>query len=364
MMASSFGAGVPLMTLPTYTTYPILDDFSRQQIAFPDSSRRIPRYPNGQRTPGAMRVAKPRSANNSPQAMLARRRTLVNDSNQARRRQQAILQQMQETSPYYGSQHDQVKRNTRPVSWHPSSQVHDAQQLHMEIPQVDMSQLSMAMPTLYTTKEGFAGYPHLPPTPAAYSGYTSPVSGFSPLLSAYGPATQPTAMPTYISGPWIPTAQVASSCYNPSGSPDNMASCPTYDNQAFDWHTYSLHELQACTAPPTPDEFQAIQQPQEVPPEESIPYQSLEPENEEEEGEILVGMGLYDLPTKADTDPELDHYHTTTSQLLDTTYRMGKGWKLEEAWEPPASDDEDSEEDADGEDQEEDAKTTESPPAE
>lgn len=88
-----------------------------------------------------------------------------------------------------------------------------------------------------------------------------------------------------------------------------------------------------------------------MPAEESIPYQALD--EAEEEGEILVGMGLYDAPEKSDTDPELDHYRTTTSHLLGSTYRKGAGLKLEEAWEPPQDDDssndeEDDEEDAEG----------------
>ncbi|KAI0490687.1 hypothetical protein F4859DRAFT_16981 [Xylaria cf. heliscus] len=361
MMSSSFAVNVPHITPLTYTTHPILDDSFRQQQAFPDLPRRASR-------PSAMRVVKPSSANNSPQTMMARRRTMMND-NQARRRQQALdqalQQQIQNTSYYTTTHQDQVKRNSRPVSWHPSSHLPDTQQMHMQIPQVDFSQFATAMPAPYHAKECFTGYQNLPPTPAAYSGHTSPVSGFSPLLLPYGPTSQSTAMPAYISESWIPTAQVASNCFNQNSNTDTVEPFPAYSNQAsFDWHTYSPQELQACTAPPTPDECLGLQQLQAVQSEESIPFQPLEePENEEEEGEILVGMGLYDLPSKADTDPELDHYRMTTSQLLDTTYRSGKGWKLEEAWEPPATDDEDGEEDADGEDPEDEPESTESPPA-
>ncbi|KAI1429417.1 hypothetical protein F5Y12DRAFT_401691 [Xylaria sp. FL1777] len=370
MMPSVFGANVLQIPPPTYTNQTILDDFSRQQPVFPDSFRTTPRHHNGQRTSGAMRVVKPSSANNSPQTMMARRRTLMNDSNMARRRQQAldqaILQQMQDTSSYYTSYHDPVKQNSRPVSWHPSSHVPNAEQMHMQIPQVDFSQFAMAMATPYHAKECFTGYPNLPPTPTAYSGHTSPVSGFSPSLP-YCPVTQSTVLPAYITADTlVPAPQVVSSCFNPGGSPDATGELSAYTNQAsFDWHAYPPHGLQSCTAPPTPDEFLGVHQPQPVPSEESIPYQPLEEsENEEEEGEILVGMGLYDLPSKTDTDPELDHYRTTTSQFLDSTYRSGKGWKLEEAWEPPATDDEDdTEEDADGEEQAEEPNSTESPPA-
>lgn len=313
-----------------------------------------------------MRVMKPSSANNSPQSVVARRRTLVNDNNMARRRQQAldqaILQQMQERSSYYTTPQEPVRPNTRPVSWHPSSHISSAPQMQMPISQVDYHQFAMSMPTPYNVKECFAGYQNLPPTPAAYSGHTSPVSGFSPLLP-YESVTQHDVLPTYmITDPAISAPQTASNCFHPNGSPDAVGELLAYTNQTYDWHTYAPHGLQSCTAPPTPDEFQGVRELQSVPPEELIPYQPLEePKNEEEEGEILVGMGLYDLPSKADTDPELDHYRTTTSQFLDTTYRSGKGWKLEEAWEPPAIDDEDVEEDAN--DHEEDSKSPESPPA-
>jgi hypothetical protein len=97
-----------------------------------------------------------------------------------------------------------------------------------------------------------------------------------------------------------------------------------------------------------------------VPSEESIPYQSLE--ESEEEGEILVGMGLYDAPTKYDSDPQLDNYRSTTSQLLGTTYRgkepTGKGLKLEESWQPP-EDDDDDDEDGEGDDDDQEEEKTE-----
>ncbi|KAI0977380.1 hypothetical protein F4678DRAFT_12419 [Xylaria arbuscula] len=368
MMPLAYGANAFQIAPPIYPDQAILDDFSRQLPAFPDQSHRISCHLSGQRTPGAMRVVKPSSANNSPQNMMARRRTLMNDSTMARRRQQAldqaILQQMQDTSSYYTNHQEPVKQNTRPVSWHPSSHIPNVQQMHMQIPQMDFSQFPMVMSTPYHAKECFTGYQNLPPTPAVYSGHTSPAS-FSPLLPC-DPVTQSTVvLPSYITDPLVSAPQLESSCYNPGNSSVSVGGLPTYPSQApFDWNTYASHGLQSCTAPPTPDEFQGVHQPQSVPSEESIPYQPLEePDNEEEEGEILVGMGLYDIPSKADTDPQLDHYRTTTSQFLGTTYRAGKGWKLEEAWEPPASDDEDAEDDADGEDQAEESNSTQSPPA-
>ncbi|KAK7749422.1 hypothetical protein SLS62_008166 [Diatrype stigma] len=133
----------------------------------------------------------------------------------------------------------------------------------------------------------------------------------------------------------------------------------------FNLDTSNAHVSNIDTAPPTPDDIQHAQQPQPmVSSEESIPYQPLE--DSEEEGEILIGMGLYDAPDKADEDPELDNYRTSASHLLGTTYRRGQGLKLEEAWEPPATDDEEDDEeddsdDADGEEQEQDQVKTEEP---
>lgn len=100
------------------------------------------------------------------------------------------------------------------------------------------------------------------------------------------------------------------------------------------------------TTPPTPDSSVQSEQAQPAVSEDAFPFESLD--ESEEEGEILVGMGLYDTPDKYEEDPQLDHYRSTVSSLLGSTYRAseptGKGLTLEEAWEPPNSDDEEEEE--------------------
>ncbi|KAI0201272.1 hypothetical protein F4808DRAFT_132669 [Astrocystis sublimbata] len=364
MMSSGFGAGLPYMAPPTFTNHQILDDSFRQQQAFLDSSCRANRQVNGPRPSGATRVVKPRSANNSPQSLMARRRTMANDNHQARRRQhaldQALHQHVQDTSLYTTHQ-DEVPRNTRPMSWHPSSHPPDIQQMYMQMPRADFREFPTTMPTPYHSKEYFTGYQNLPPTPAAYSGHTSPAGGFSPLQLSYGPTSQSAAVPAYVSESWIPTTQPASSGYSQGGRHEAVEPFPAYNNQAsYRWHSYSPQEPDSCTAPPTPNECLGSQQVHAVPSEDVIPFQPLEEsDNEEDEGEILVGMGLYDLPSKTNTDPELGHYRMTTSQLLGTTYRSGKGWKLEEAWEPPATDDE---EDAEGEESGDEPESHEPPP--
>ncbi|KAI0379914.1 hypothetical protein F5Y04DRAFT_109292 [Hypomontagnella monticulosa] len=365
MMPSLLGPNMGHLPPQNYSSDPTFDELSRQ-LLMSDSIRRISR-PTGQRTAGTMRVVKPSSANNSPQAMMARRRTMMNDSNLARRRQQvldqAVLQQMQECTAY-STPEDSIKRNNRPVSWHPSS--HQQPQMHIPMPQPDFSQYVVPTPMTYHQPDLYSGYQNLPPTPAVYSGQTSPLSTVSPLCLPYAAPSQPQAAPAYISQDTWNAAQFIPN-YASSGSPEETEPFPSFTmgQGAFDWDGgLAAQGFPMCTAPPTPDEFQPVQQSQPtVPPEESIPYQPLE-EPEEEEGEILVGMGLYDPPNKTESDPGLDNYRTTTSQLLGTTYRRGQGWKLEEAWEPPASDDE---EDGEGDGEEEEAekdKATESTTAE
>lgn len=128
----------------------------------------------------------------------------------------------------------------------------------------------------------------------------------------------------------------------------------------FDWNNFAATGFEDGTAPPTPENFLPIQHP-EAPCaiETTIPYHSLD--DQEDEGEILVGMGLYDAPEKASpTDlQQWEQYQTAMiSKYLGSTERavaesMGKGLKLEETWNPPASEDEDEDQDAEGSDDEE-----------
>ncbi|CAI4210229.1 unnamed protein product [Parascedosporium putredinis] len=92
--------------------------------------------------------------------------------------------------------------------------------------------------------------------------------------------------------------------------------------------------------------------------EVATPYQQLQ--ESEDEGEILVGMGLYDAPEKCEADPGLNNYRSTLSSLLGggapkLNESPGKGLKLEETWQPPETDDEDEddedEDEAQGDDE-------------
>lgn len=108
----------------------------------------------------------------------------------------------------------------------------------------------------------------------------------------------------------------------------------------MDWNSYIMNGV-ASTTPPTPESFVHSQQAQPAVTEDSANYSPLE--DNEEEGEILVGMGLYDTPEKYEEDPQLNNYRSTVTSLLGSTFRpkepTGKGLTLELAWEPPKSDD-------------------------
>ncbi|RYP52858.1 hypothetical protein DL768_002107 [Monosporascus sp. mg162] len=354
MMPSVLGAPVQNGPSPMCST-DFMSDIALQ-LALSDSMRFVPRGSTCQRPQNAMRVVKPSSASNSPQTRTAHRTTLMNDGSLARRRQQildyALTQQMQGPPHQYSSYPEPVKRASRPVSWHPGShpqQPQEQMQMHQPIPQPDYSQYVVPLPTPYAPADIYTGYQHLPPTPTAYSAHASPSPSFSPLSFSFAAPPQTQAPPQYISTrTWDPPHQAGSGQYSTNGSPEAGVSLPpAVGHGYFGQDISNIHAFGGCAAPPTPDDIQPV-----VPPEEEIPYQPLEDPEEEEEGEILVGMGLYDPPVKAETDPELDNYRTSTSQLLGTTYRRGQGLKLEEAWEPPASDDEDESEDADGEEEE------------
>jgi hypothetical protein len=125
---------------------------------------------------------------------------------------------------------------------------------------------------------------------------------------------------------------------------------PTND---FNWNSYIYHGY-GETSPPTPDSFLQTTQPSQAAVPEAVIQALDEPE---EEGEILVGMGLYDTPGKYEEDPHLNNYRSTVSSLLGSSFKSqeptGKGLKLEETWEPPKSDDEEEEEEEEEDEEEE-----------
>ncbi|KAK6834949.1 hypothetical protein PG987_009643 [Apiospora arundinis] len=344
MMQSLMG-GIPNHAPQFYAANTVVDEYTRQ-LMMAESARRSSRPTTGYRPTNAMRVTKPGSASSSPQSMMARRRTLVNDNNIAKRRQYA-LQQMQMPEPSYESYQESTKRAARPVSWHPSTHFEQPQMvMYQQYPQqqLDYSQYMMPNSTPYSEADIYAAYQQLPATPAVYSGHTSPVASLSPVSLPYTTTQeQHTLIPPHMD-PHTDRLMNQAEAQSPrSRFHHTQANLPLPGTPALRLGTMPPPH------PPTPETFQPVSQPEPaMPVEEPVVYQ---PEEEsEEEGEILIGMGLYDAPDKSDMDPQLDHYRTSTSSLLGSTYRKGAGLKLEEAWEPPK---EDEEEDAESEEDDE-----------
>ncbi|OAA77542.1 hypothetical protein LEL_04365 [Akanthomyces lecanii RCEF 1005] len=327
------------------------DDFYMGQAV----GRRLSRGSMGQRAGTAMRVMKPTSANNSPRSvMAARRRTMMNDGTNTRRQQQ-ILEYLNTAQNLGPPRQDAMTSQGRPLSWHPSSHLLAPQPSFQHTPGTN----PLSTPNMYTDYHDMycgAG-PQYSPMVESYSTNTSPASTFSPLPAAFPPLEND----QYFGAEGWEMTQKPEVFYTPTEEgqmfpnsfPSGMESGQMQGNNSAEWNNFIMHGFNR-TSPPTPETF--LQPPQQQAPtqERAGSFTQVEPA-EEEEGEILVGMGLYDTPDKHQEDPQLNNYRSTVSSLLGSTFRhpepVGKGLKLEETWEPPKSEDEDDDSD-DGKDAE------------
>lgn len=278
----------------------------------------------------------------------------------ARRRQQMGQTLMPSYTP--DAVHSQA-RSSRPVSWHPSSypQYQMAMSAPYQQPYAQDFAAQYPFPSAMDNDMTSAAYqPHFSPVPA-YSCSTSPNSSFSPLSLPYNNFDSTPYLP--VEGWNLPPQQVPSYVSTNAGTEPFPALTSDFApaSSAAAWASFVSQGFNS-TSPPTPENLPQSQQPKPaVSSEESIPYQALD--DPEDDGEILVGMGLYDAPEKVDDDPSLSHSRSAFSSLLGTSYRStegtGKGLKLEEAWQPPESDDEDdASSDADGDDGDEPTEIT------
>lgn len=350
-----------------------------------------------------MRIAKPGSANNSPRssALQSRRRTLIGDgfrgglqTRSPAMDQTYLVTPASDTPSDSFYERETTARPARPLSWHPSSQ-HVQQSLFHQ----DNSNPVMYPYSAYNDAELLAGLQHLPPTPAVYSGYASPAEPFSPLSLPYSdfssqqmcsPLSQPVHTPqlqhqqqqqqqqrqTPVFHPATPYSNFPAAASTVSEMPC-LPPAHVADDLTHAWGAYSATStagamLSRQTAPPTPEDFacglvagqgmETREQQQQVPsPMKPEPaqqaYQPLIHDDEiddEPEGEILYGMGLYDAP---DGNKGAALHQSVVLSLLggardqrEADTGKGLGLKLEDAWEPPASDDDDEE---GGEDEEE-----------
>ncbi|PHH71599.1 hypothetical protein CDD80_5118 [Ophiocordyceps camponoti-rufipedis] len=318
-----------------YTTYGVL-----APDALPMAHDYLSCYPRPTKRP--MRVNKPGSANSSPRSSSGRRRTLMVDGRQRQMMDYLAIpgphhqpqpQHQHQPQPQHQLQHQHhqlqlqlqlphqiqhpdafPKQSFRPMSWHPSS-------LYMHHRPEPPQTAGYPFPAGLYPPDSHDSLSHLSPIMAAsYSNDTSPCSTFSPLPLFPDGTARHDAWTTPL--------------YTPMSEP--MAAALT--QHRADWDAFVMQGYDA-TSPPTPENPPAMQahQVQQVP----VPFQA----QEEDEGEVLVGMGLYDGPDKVDEDPQLNNYRSTVSCLLGSSFRplepRGKGLKLEETWEPPRSEDED-----------------------
>lgn len=230
-----------------------------------------------------------------------------------------------------------TKRAARPVSWHPSS--------HLPARNYAYSQQGSQYTYPTYSGVGLLNTQAFPPTPSAFSGYASPSSVFSPPSLPYSAFEGN----SYFSTNWHGTT---SSTSPTSPSPDFSglpAPCLPLTAQTSpaiealpDWDSFNANGFsRAVSTPPTPEDNLFAESMAHKLPSHA---QETAVEEDEDDGEILIGMGLYDPPDKFDTDPTLETYRSSVAGLLGAAYKYpeptGKGLKLEDAWEPPETEDE------------------------
>lgn len=374
-----------------YQGYPVdtmlVNELSRQLAA---NTKRYSREMSSQQRAGnAMRISKPGSANNSPRSstMQARRRTLIGDGFQPRfhPQQQYAAETAYRSTPTSETPSEQyyepeVKR-ARPVSWHPSPQHYAPAPLYQSNNNTPM----LCPYPSHSEAEILASLHHLPPTPAIYSGYTSPAESFSPLSLPYS-GFNSQEQPVYSPQAQVQATQqqqqqhhqsqapifrpVPGANYGPSGTVSEVSYSTTAALPSLtSWDSYSAATNTAPlmvsqhTAPPTPEDFactlslknHSITTPIKMA-EMSVQAVQVQEDETEEEGEILYGMGLYDPPAQSATTVQDLHRPTIFSLLggppcsTESNNKEGLGLKLEEEWEPTASDAEEEEEEDEDED--------------
>lgn len=262
-----------------------------------------------------------------------------------------LLQQQQPYLPTPGPEaygqpcYEPVKRTARPVSWHPSTQLSQAYQ----IPSVSNQQSQYPFPN-YCDYDFYSPPAQMPSTPAAYSAYSSPVSTFSPLvLPSYStyelPQTQAYTSPVWAmsAAPFAPSTMtnVQTPGLDSTVTYDVSSTTPVYVDPSYSpasWtNVSSTGYTHHVTAPPTPEDMPNVQLPEPgvVAKQEPAAYATPELKSDElaeDDGDILVGLGLYDPPEKLG--------------LLGASFEpTGKGLRLEDAWEPPVVDDDEEEDD-------------------
>lgn len=241
---------------------------------------------------------------------------------------QLRLQQLQQWQQMQAVQDQQVQQQEAARMQLQMQEEHQAAQAAQEVNY-------FAMPP-QAPSQGQTGYFSQQNTPLTFPSYTLPMNNYYDTSYAGTPLDMPMA-----SQNTFPTEQYYGIYNNLSVS------------QAF---------MNASTTPPTPETFplQDQFQPQYINSESSL--FSLDHDTTEDEGEVLVGLGLYSAPEKTAPKPVVEPHivemyaraGVPISPEMAGMGKGGKGLKLEETWEPPKEEESEEEEDAEGDEDDED----------
>lgn len=337
------GQSRPSEAVEYSTVESLIEGVSRKMTAT-NLLRRTSRGSNCQSKGGSMRVVKSGSNSNSPREAtgIMRSRTTANDTSHRR----PIIGQ----AGMVAIGNRMQPQSHRPLSWHPSSWT--------DAPPAQQAPYPNSTFGDYYTCDFPAG--------RVYSRQASPNSTYLPPSRSYTDSRNLCSSQPYCEHIFEPdnffSAHMSPSVYTQDISeqytPNNFSDIATGSIQPhYDWNQFAAYGFDMPTSPPTPDSF--LPMPYHgtaFGTEDVTPYH-----NDEPDGEELVGLGLYDTPEKAaPLDPQLDKYRSLMmSQLMGPppprrVEQTGKGLKLEETWNPPASDEDENEIEEDDDDEDED----------
>ncbi|RMZ71214.1 cell morphogenesis Las1 [Pyrenophora seminiperda CCB06] len=251
--------------------------------------RRTSRGSTNQPACRSARVEKPKSHHNSPKAMMERRKTTTEPKLYATLDDHYRMM--------FGMAAEEVEERpqpSRPVSWHPSC-----------------SQYQASQPTNYCQSQQQWSQEWSPSSRDSYHG-----SDFYSLSTRNSMLEPMTAAPAYSNESEYPWQSVS------QNTPTYMhSSMNTPTTEPLPWY---LQQWAQKNQAQTSNDFLPIQHPSQQ-----------DQDMEEDDGEKLVALGLYDAPEPASS--------------WGMSEGTGKGLKLEETWQPPEeeNDEEDEEDDDD-----------------
>ena len=286
----------------------------------------------------AARVFKSNSGSNSPQDVQRRRTTSSHKS--ARQRSELHSQEVAMSHQGHGGfNQGRIVPVNRPMSWHPSSMASNRpvartsgyytpsrhSMAALETPNATNDQATVSQPAAH------------PDMDSAMS--INPYSSFDGSSMSY----QPSAMGLYENHPvGLDLAATYRSCLGYDATDQfqqpNMSMSGDYSDfspVAYSTQTWaeSLSAFPSYTNPPTPD-FLPIQHPSDL-------WQgymsSSSPPIPKKPSKELVGMGLYDNPSKESfaLDAVMGGHLGGLTNYHPQPESTGKGLKLEETWQPP-----------------------------